>query len=110
VMYAGRIVERAAAVELFSAPRHPYTQALLSSVPRVDRPRTVRLRAIAGQPPSMAFDDAGCAFAPRCAHAAPVCSELPELEQRGPVGGHIDACWRSSDIVPPFKEPLGGAA
>jgi oligopeptide/dipeptide ABC transporter ATP-binding protein len=113
VMYAGRIVERARAGELFSAPRHPYTRALLSSVPRVDRPRLVRLRAIAGQPPSMGLEDAGCAFAPRCPHAAPVCSELPSLEQRGPIAGHIDACWRSSEIgdgAHAIKEPLGGAA
>jgi oligopeptide/dipeptide ABC transporter ATP-binding protein len=113
VMYAGRIVEQARAPELFSAPRHPYTRALLSSVARVDRPRLHRLRAIAGQPPSMALEDGGCAFAPRCPRAAPVCSELPALGQRGPVSGHLDACWRSNDVAPDapaIKEPLGGPA
>ena len=113
VMYAGRIVEQASAPELFSAPRHPYTRALLSSVARVDRPRMARLRAIGGQPPSMALEDAGCAFAPRCAHAAPVCAKLPALEQRAPVPGHLDACWRSSEAgrnPVAVKEPLGGTA
>jgi ABC-type dipeptide/oligopeptide/nickel transport system ATPase component len=61
----------------------------------------------------MALDDAGCAFAPRCPQAAPVCSELPALERRGPAGGHLDACWRSNEVpsdITAIKEPLGGAA
>ncbi|HTU30529.1 MAG TPA: ABC transporter ATP-binding protein [Solirubrobacteraceae bacterium] len=98
VMYAGRLVEQGTAREVFATPRHPYTRALLASIPRVDRPRTARLQAIDGQPPSMARADEGCAFAPRCPFAADVCRSLPGLEQRGPVGGHLDACLRSADL------------
>jgi oligopeptide/dipeptide ABC transporter ATP-binding protein len=105
VMYAGRLVEQASAMEVFAGPRHPYTRALLGSVPRVDRPRATRLQAIAGQPPSMALPDAGCAFRPRCPVAAEVCAQLPALEHRGGSGDHLDACWRSSgqadDRAPP---------
>jgi peptide/nickel transport system ATP-binding protein len=98
VMYAGRIVEQTPAARLFADPRHPYTRALLGSVPRVDRPRSVRLQAIDGQPPSMALDDSGCAFAPRCGSAADVCAQLPALEQRGGDPDHLDACWRSNEL------------
>ncbi|MGH2859583.1 MAG: ABC transporter ATP-binding protein, partial [Solirubrobacteraceae bacterium] len=99
VMYAGRLVEQAPAARLFAAPRHPYTRALLGSVPRVDRPRADRLLAIDGQPPSMAIDDAGCAFAPRCPSAAEVCAQLPTLEQRGDDASHLDACLRSAELA-----------
>jgi oligopeptide/dipeptide ABC transporter ATP-binding protein len=96
VMYAGRLVEQGSAAEVFAEPRHPYTQALLASIPRVDRPRSARLRAIDGQPPSMASPDQGCAFAPRCPCAEPICQTLPGLRQRGVAIGHLDACLRST--------------
>jgi oligopeptide/dipeptide ABC transporter ATP-binding protein len=115
VMYAGRLVEQGAAGDVFSAPRHPYTQALLSSIPRVDRPRVQRLRAIDGQPPSMAQADRGCAFAPRCPFSTEVCETLPGLEQRGASAGHLDACVRSATlsaaaIGAPNPAISGGAA
>jgi peptide/nickel transport system ATP-binding protein len=99
VMYAGRLVEQGLAGELFADPRHPYTRALLASIPRVDRPRSNRLNAIDGAPPSMALEDAGCAFAPRCPSAAAVCEAMPALEQRATASaGHLDACWRSEEL------------
>jgi oligopeptide transport system ATP-binding protein len=84
VLYAGRVVEAAPVVELFEAPTHPYTAALLASVPRLDGPPAARLRGVEGQPPPPGADPAGCAFAPRCAALLPRCgSERPALTLRG---------------------------
>jgi oligopeptide transport system ATP-binding protein len=73
VMYAGRIVEAAPARDLFAAPAHPYTAALLASVPRLDTPPAARLAGIEGQPPSPGTEPEGCAFAPRCPAVLEVC-------------------------------------
>ncbi len=75
VMYAGRIVERATAARLFAEPRHPYTRALLDSIPPLDGARPRRLRSIAGAPPSLLNLPKGCAFAPRCPSRLSVCDE-----------------------------------
>ena len=73
VMYAGRIIERGTARELYGNPRHPYTLGLLRSVPRLDEPRRARLNPIDGQPPDLTRLPAGCAFAPRCAFRVERC-------------------------------------
>jgi oligopeptide/dipeptide ABC transporter ATP-binding protein len=84
VMYAGRIVESAPARELFAAPAHPYTAALLGSVPRLDTPVTARLAGIDGQPPHPAEERPGCSFAPRCHAAVQRClRESPALRLAG---------------------------
>jgi len=91
VMYAGKIVETATTSELFKAPKHPYTSALINSVPRLDR-KDDRLYSIEGQPPSLMDLPAGCRFFPRCSVAKAVCREQepPEVE----VGdGHSAYCW-----------------
>ena len=99
VMYAGRIIERATAGELYANPRHPYTLGLLRSVPRLDEPRRERLDPIDGQPPDLSRLPAGCAFAPRCAYRVARCTEqAPALAEVGP-GAHEAACWESMRLV-----------
>ena len=98
VMYAGRIIERGTARELYGRPRHPYTLGLLRSVPRLDEPRRARLAPIEGQPPDLTRLPAGCAFAPRCAFRVERCGhEVPPLT-RVDGGGHVSACWESARL------------
>jgi oligopeptide/dipeptide ABC transporter ATP-binding protein len=98
VMYAGRIIERASAGELYANPRHPYTLGLLRSVPRLDEPRRARLDPIEGQPPDLARLPPGCAFAPRCAYRIDRCAEsAPPLAALG--AGHWSACWEAQRLV-----------
>ncbi|MEO1312759.1 MAG: ABC transporter ATP-binding protein [Pseudomonadota bacterium] len=92
VMYGGQIVEHGPVGELFANPRHPYTRALLETVPRVDGTRDSRLRSIQGQPPSLAAHPASCPFAARCGHVRDRC--LQENPPRRDVGaGHDVACF-----------------
>jgi peptide/nickel transport system ATP-binding protein len=98
VMYGGRVVERGAVADVFRAPRHPYTTALLHSVPRIDAD-VGRLRAIPGTPPTATRLPPGCAFHPRCALAIDVCRiEVPPTEAVAP--GHSAACWVASSSRP----------
>jgi peptide/nickel transport system ATP-binding protein len=92
VMYAGRIVEEAPVEELFARPRHPYTQGLIRSIPRLDRAGAkTRLQAIPGTVPSLSDLPPGCRFAPRCGFAMPVCTRaVPPLREVAP--GHKVAC------------------
>jgi peptide/nickel transport system ATP-binding protein len=93
VMYAGRVIEEAPVAELFARPRHPYTQGLIRSIPRIDtaaRQRT-RLEAIAGVVPSLLEPAPGCRFAPRCRFAMAAClAATPELREVTP--SHKMAC------------------
>jgi peptide/nickel transport system ATP-binding protein len=93
VMYAGRVIEEASAEQLFASPRHPYTQGLIRSIPRIDKAAThkTRLEAIPGVVPSLIDPPPGCRFAPRCRHAMAVCREaIPPLRDVG--AGHKVAC------------------
>jgi oligopeptide/dipeptide ABC transporter ATP-binding protein len=91
VMYGGQIVEQGPVNELYLSPQHPYTQALLRSVPRLDQKGT-GLESISGQPPSMYAPPTSCVFAPRCAYAYGRClEENPVLESVSDV--HQVACW-----------------
>jgi len=96
VMYAGRIVESANVKDLYANPLMPYTQGLLASVPRMDRPHTSRLSAIPGQPPSMIALPTGCSFNPRCTRKIEVSgskceTQMPELTARG--NEHLARCF-----------------
>jgi oligopeptide/dipeptide ABC transporter ATP-binding protein len=98
VMYAGRIVESGPAAAIYHHPCHPYTIALLRSVPRLDRPRQTRLDPVDGQPPDLTRLDQGCAFRPRCRFAVDACAKVrPPLDPVGPAG-HLSACLRSREI------------
>jgi len=91
VMYAGRIVEQGPVRQIFTSPAHPYTRALLESIPRLGA-RMSRLTAIEGQPPDLARLPGGCAFAPRCPHVMERCrvEAPPELEV---APGQVSRCW-----------------
>ncbi|MBL8362884.1 MAG: ABC transporter ATP-binding protein [Rubrivivax sp.] len=93
VMYAGKVVEEAPVAELFGNPKHPYTQGLIRSIPRIDTAAThkVRLEAIPGTVPKLIAPAEGCRFAGRCKHASPACSSAtPPLIEVAP--GHKVAC------------------
>jgi oligopeptide/dipeptide ABC transporter ATP-binding protein len=90
IMYLGRVVESAPTTEIFRRPNHPYTQALLAEIPRLDA-RHKTFTAIRGEIPSPMAPPAGCHFHPRCPHAMPRCAvEVPRL--RGIAVNHLSAC------------------
>jgi peptide/nickel transport system ATP-binding protein len=96
VMYAGRIVETARTERIFAGMRHPYTQALLGSIPRLDQDRSVALYTIPGLPPDLAPPPPGCRFAARCSFATEQClAEEPPLT--GEDSGHLFSCWHPVD-------------
>jgi oligopeptide/dipeptide ABC transporter ATP-binding protein len=96
VMYAGKIVEQAPVRELFNHPRHPYTRALLGSVPKLGNKEP--LYSITGQPPNLADLPTGCAFHPRCREAVPRCTtEEPRDFHLG--AGRVARCWLLDDVV-----------
>ena len=101
VMYAGRVAEAANIYDLFGDPRHPYSIALLGSVPRMDQ-RNGRLTPIVGFPPDLISPGVGCAFAPRCTFAHDTClTNTPRLFTVGE--GHTVACWADVQIERPRR-------
>ena len=95
VMYAGRMLEAGDTVEVFRAPSHPYTQALLAAIPRLDDDLTIQKKAIDGQPPNLLELPSGCAFAPRCPQALGRCTQtvpaVTRTEQGRTVACHLVA-------------------
>ncbi len=110
IMYAGKIIERGSASEIYAKPRHPYTIGLLRSVPRLDLPRRAKLAPIEGQPPDLINLPAGCSFRARCQFAVDKCAtESPPLMMV--EEGHHSACWRADEIgfdQDGFGIPSGG--
>ncbi|MBW4709733.1 ABC transporter ATP-binding protein [Roseobacter sp. YSTF-M11] len=94
VMYGGKIVESGTVADVFRAPSHPYTEALLKSVPSVDQ-KVDRLYAIDGQPPALSVDRKGCSFAPRCPYVRDICTHQVPQHDAGLSGAdtHLAACW-----------------
>jgi peptide/nickel transport system ATP-binding protein len=93
VMYAGRILEKAPTRTLFTGVRHPYTEALLRSIPKLGAPSHTRLQAIGGRPPDIINPPPGCKFAPRCPYVQPQCeTQEPPLVDSG-APGHKFRCW-----------------
>jgi peptide/nickel transport system ATP-binding protein len=100
VMYAGRIVETADTDQLFKSMHHPYTQALLASIPRLSQDAGQRLLNIPGLPPDLSNPPAGCRFAARCSRATDKCrSDEPPLT--GETSDHLFSCWH------PVNGPVG---
>lgn len=98
VMYAGKIIESGTAEDIYHRPTHPYTLALLKSVPRMDQPRKAKLDPVRGQPPDLTKLDDGCSFRPRCAFRIDKCDgAIPALESVG--GDHISACWEKDKLT-----------
>ena len=110
VMYAGRIVERGALKEIFKDPRHPYTEGLLASVPRLDRPKGSRLIPIDGMPPDLSALPEGCAFRERCTYAVERCErDIPEVRPISDGAGHQVACWVADQDADASGQPMGAA-
>jgi peptide/nickel transport system ATP-binding protein len=127
VMYAGKIAEGAGTDELFAAMRHPYSEALLSSIPRLTQDRTQRLYSIPGLPPDLSHDIVGCRFSPRCRYATEQCrveepllapstsapspssgvavTDTPSVLGANPAGEHVVACFHPVGV----STELGGA-
>jgi oligopeptide transport system ATP-binding protein len=97
VMYLGKIVELAASVDLYRAPRHPYSEALLNAVPAPDPLRKKTHSPLKGEVPSPIAPPPGCTFHPRCPYAREICSRVePPLAEKAP--GHLTACHFSEEV------------
>ncbi|MGH9019005.1 MAG: dipeptide ABC transporter ATP-binding protein, partial [Acidimicrobiales bacterium] len=100
VMYAGKVIETSTTSELFHRMRHPYSEALLASVPKLEQDSSIRLISIPGLPPDLSQPINQCRFAPRCLYTQPDCLERePELDRAGDSEpGHLAACFHQVGV------------
>jgi oligopeptide transport system ATP-binding protein len=97
VMYAGKIIERGDAIDIYANPKHPYTLGLIKSVPRLDQSKGDKLQPIEGMPPDLISLPEGCSFRARCKFAVDKCAtEIPPLISV--ADGHLSACWESDKV------------
>jgi len=107
VMYGGQIVEMAPVKELFARPRHPYTRALLQTIPALHGAREPRLKTIEGQPPILRAAPTACPFTSRCGFAVPICA-LENPARRTLTPDHDVACHRAEEIAVLGREVIRG--
>ena len=104
VMYSGVIVERGNCEDIFYRPRHPYTWALIRSVPRLDLENKQVLASIPGTPPDLLNPPVGCPFCTRCEYCMEICKEqMPEVTEFG--DGHEASCWLHHPLAPKVEMP-----
>lgn len=104
VMYSGIIVEYGNSRDIFYRPRHPYTWALIQSVPRLDLKNKQELATIPGIPPDLLNPPVGCPFSTRCQYCMPICKEkMPDKTEFG--DGHTAACWLHHPMAPKVDMP-----
>lgn len=104
VMYSGVIVEKGKSEDIFYRPRHPYTWALIKSVPRLDLENKQELASIPGTPPDLLNPPVGCPFSTRCAYCMEICREqMPESTDFG--NGHVASCWLHHELAPKVDMP-----
>lgn len=104
VMYAGQIIERGSVEQIFRNPQHPYTWALLQSVPRLDTKNKDVLYSLNGTPPDLIKPPVGCPFAARCEYCMQVCLEtMPDVTKVD--GGHEVSCWLKHSMAPKVEVP-----
>lgn len=111
VMYSGMIVESGKCEDIFYRPKHPYTWALIQSVPRLDLENKQVLATIPGAPPDLLNPPVGCPFSTRCQYCMQICKEeVPEKTEFG--DGHYAACWLHHPMAPKVEMPelKGGQA
>ena len=102
VMYAGKIIETGSAKDIYHNPKHPYTLALLNSIPRMDQPRKAKLDPVEGQPPDLTQLDDGWSFRFRCRFATDGCATaFPDLEEV--ADGHFAACFEKDKLTESMK-------